>query len=227
MHTGASEPEKNIERPVKVIACATVAEELLHLGIADEDLLVLEFGLHADPEKLRCELQERIDGTGGDVDLLLGYGLCSYAVVGLPAGAHRLIIPKVQDCISIFLGSEEERLRILSCEPGTYFLTKGWVEAADSAYTEFLRLRERYGEQRAIQVAKLLLANYTRVALINTGNYRMDEYRAFAREMAELLGLAFEEIPGSNALLKKMLERRWDSQFVVVPPGEAVKLSDF
>ena len=31
--------------------------------------------------------------------------------------------------------------RSLSEEPGTYYLTKGWVEAADSTYAEFLRLK--------------------------------------------------------------------------------------
>jgi hypothetical protein len=211
----------------KIIACATVAEELRQLGVPDGDLITLEFGLHNEPEKLKKRLQSQIDEVEGDEDILLGYGLCSYAVVGLVSESHRLIIPKVDDCIALFLGSTKERLKRLSENPGTYFLTKGWVEATDGAYSEFLRLKERYGEKKAVLVARLMLANYTTVALINTGNYRIDYYRDFARGMAEVFDLIFEEIPGSNRLLLKMLQREWDGEFVVVDPGAEVALSAF
>lgn len=211
---------------VHIIACATVAEELSELGVARERMEVLEFGLHLDPDELRKTLQASIDAIEGDGDILLGYGLCSFAVVGLESRGHRLVIPMVQDCISIFLGSEEARMAMLEKEPGTYFLTKGWIEASDSAYAEFKRLEERYGEQRARRVARVMLANYTRLALINTGNYKMDEYRTFARAQAELLELEFEEIPGSNRLLEKMLSGDWDSEFQVVPPGGTVAMPD-
>ncbi|MBU4193426.1 MAG: DUF1638 domain-containing protein [Actinobacteria bacterium] len=209
-----------------IIACATVAEEMTRLGVPEGRMKVLEFGLHLDPDELRKALQSSIDALAGDADILLGYGLCSYAVVGLKSGGHRLVLPMVQDCISLFLGSEEARMAMLEEEPGTYFLTKGWIEASDSAYTELMRLKERYGEQRARRVTRAMLANYTRLALIDTGDYQMDEYRAFARLQAELLGLGYEEIPGSNRLLAKMLSGDWDSEFRVVPPGETVAMPE-
>ena len=207
-----------------VIACATVAEELGRLGVPGDRMTVLEFGLHMDPDELRNTLQSTIDGLEGDDDILLGYGLCSFAVVGLKSGDHRLVIPMVQDCISLFLGSEEARMAMLEKEPGTYFLTKGWIEASDSAYAEYKRLEERYGEHRARRVARAMLANYTRLALIDTGNYKMDQYRTFAREQAALLELEFEEIPGSNRLLERMLSGDWDSEFQVVLPGGTVAM---
>ena len=211
----------------KIIACATVAEELRRLGVAEDDLITLEFGLHADPDKLRERLQEQIAAIEGDADILLGYGLCSYAVVGLVSQSHRLVIPKVDDCIALFLGSKQEHLKRLLEEPGTYYLTKGWVEAAYTTYEEFLKLKERYGEKKAVLVAKRMLANYKRVALINTGNYLIEQYRDFALGMAEAFDLRFEEIPGSNRLLLKILQEEWDGEFVVVDPGAEVALSDF
>jgi len=216
-----------LEKDTIIIACATVAEELRQLDVPEENLRVLEFGLHADPQKLKEALQSEIDSIEGQGDILLGYGLCSYAVVGLASPAHRLIIPRVDDCIAIFLGSSADRLKKLAEEPGTYFLTKGWIEAADSTYWEYLRLVERYGEERAQRVARVMLANYTRVALINTGNYMMDEYRSYARTMAEIFDIKFEEIPGSNRLLLKMIEGDWNSEFLVVAPGQEVLLSAF
>jgi hypothetical protein len=222
--------EFELREDTKIIACATVAEELRQLGVLEESLRVLEFGLHARPEKLKETLQleiEAIDSANGSGDIILGYGLCSNAAVGLRSSSHRLIVPRVDDCIALFLGSREEHLRKLAEEPGTYFLTKGWIEAAEGPLYEYEQLKKKYGEERAMKVAKVILANYTRVALINTGNYRMEEYRAFARSMADLFDLRFEEIPGSNRLLIKMLKGDFNAEFVVVEPGESIKLDDF
>lgn len=217
-----------VEKPdVTVIACATVAEELRHLGVPEERLRVLDFGQHAYPDRLRQALREEICGLPGEGDILLGYGLCSNALIGLSSPTHRLVVPRVDDCIALFLGSRAEHKRQLLLHPGTYYLTKGWVEAADLPYHEYRRLSERYGEERARRVARIMLANYTRVLLIDTGKYRMDEYRGFARGMADLFGLSFEEVRGSDRLLKKLLAGDWDSEFVVLEPGREARLEDF
>lgn len=211
----------------RIIACATVAEELSRLGVPPERMTTLEFGLHEDPPRLKEKLQAEIDAVEGDCDILLGYGLCSNAAVGLGGGAHRLVIPRADDCIALFLGSREAHLEALADEPGTYYLTKGWVEAADGALKELQRLIDRYGLEKAVRVSKAVFANYTRVVLIDTGNYEMERYRNFARTMAGFLGLRFEELAGSNRLLSKMLEGRWDEEFVVVEPGLKVEAAPF
>jgi Protein of unknown function (DUF1638) len=210
-----------------VISCATVAEELRVLGVPEERLTVLEFGLHIYPDQLKKRLQEAIDSVPGDCDILLGYGLCSYAVVGLESGTHRLVVPKVDDCIALFLGSRAEHLARLAEAPGTYYLTKGWVEAQKETIDEYERMVEKYGEERANKVAMLMYKNYTRVVLIDTGNYRMDDYRDFAKLMALFLELDFVEVPGSNRLLDMMLSGDWDSEFLVADPGTPIPLDPF
>ncbi len=210
-----------------IIACATVAEELRQLGVAETNLTVLEFGLHVYPEELKKKLQEAVDGIDGDCDILLGYGLCSFAVAGLVSQRHTLVIPLVDDCIALFLGSRAEHERMLAEEPGTYFLTKGWVEAQEIAFREYARIRERYGDARALKVARTVFGNYTRVALINTGNYRIETCRDFARAMAGFLELRYEELPGSNRMLLMMLAGEWEEEFLVVPPGEPVPADAF
>ena len=213
--------------PRKIIACATVAEELRLMGVAEDELLELEFGLHVYPEKLRDTLQEQIDAVPGDGDIILGYGLCSNAAVGLTSQSHRLIIPWVDDCIALFLGSRKEHLRRLQEEPGTYFLTKGWIKAAELPINDYMRMVEKYGPEKALRVIKVMMANYKRVVLINTGNYKLDEFRAAARSMADALELNYEEIPGSNRMLRTMLDGDWNSEYVVVEPGEKTTLSMF
>jgi hypothetical protein len=212
----------------KIIACATVIEELqtlLHDGIAT---CVLDFGLHVNPKRLRSTLQETIDDSSKSFDtILLGYGLCSQAVVGLRANNCTLVVPKVDDCIAIFLGSERAYKMQYSAEPGTYYLTKGWIEVGDSPFSEYDSTVARYGEEKARYLMGRMLKNYTRLALINTGQYELERYRDYCRNEAERFGLRYEEIPGSNTLIKKLIYGPWDDDFVVARPGEVITYRDF
>lgn len=212
----------------RVLACATVIEEMLPLLPDDVPYEVLDFGLHLRPDGLRQTLQERIDQLSQDADvLLLGYGLCSMAVIGLQARSAHLVIPRVDDCIAIFLGSCAAYKAQSKQEPGTYYLTKGWIEAGDTPFNEHEQLIKKYGPERALRMTRLLLKNYRRLAFINTGQYEIERYRAYARQTAESFDLRFEEIDGSPALVEKMVHGPWDSEFVVIPPGQTIQYTDF
>ncbi|MFZ5912310.1 MAG: DUF1638 domain-containing protein [Chloroflexota bacterium] len=195
---------------------------------ADVSHEVLDFGLHINPTELKKALQEKIDEASPKSDvLLLGYGLCSMAVVGLEARAATLVIPRTDDCIAIFLGSCEAYKTQAKKEPGTYYLTKGWIEAGDTPFEEHKLLVEKYGQEKAGRMTKLLLKNYKRLAFIDTGQYEIERYREYSQKTAEKFGLRFEEIDGSPALVKKMVSGPWDGEFVVVSPGEIVTYQDF
>jgi len=173
-------------------------------------------------------LQAAIDDVGQEVDtVLLGYGLCSQAIVGLRANHCRLVVPRVDDCISIFLGSREAYTAQARQEPGTYYLTKGWLEVGDTPFSEYEHLLERYGRERADRMIRLLLRNYTRLAFINTGLQGLADYRRQAREIAGRFNLRYEEIEGSNALVEKLLFGPWDDEFIVVPPGQVLQHEDY
>lgn len=212
----------------RVIACATVIEEMLGWLPADVSHEVLDFGLHLRPEKLREALQARIDeaNAGADV-LLLGYGLCSMAVIGLQARSAHLVIPRVDDCIAIFLGSCNAYKEQAKNEPGTYYLTKGWIEVGDTPFEEHKKLIEKFGEVRARRLTQLMLKNYKRLAFINTGHYEIERFREYAQNTAKSFDLRFEEIDGSPALVQKMVNGPWDDEFVVVAPGQTIKYTDF
>ena len=211
-----------------VMACATVLEEMLPLMPEGMQHQVFDFGLHINPEKLRRTLQEAIDAVSGQYDtIILGYGLCSLAVVGIHANHCQLVVPKVHDCIAIFLGSNSAYTSQIKTEPGTYYLTKGWIEVGDTPFSDYERTVRRYGKERADYIYKLLMGNYKRLALINTGQYELERFQEYASRTAEQFGLRYEEIEGSNALIKKMLLGPWDEEFVVIQPGETFQLEHF
>jgi len=212
----------------RVIACATIVEEMRPLLPADVPYEVLDFGLHLKPQELKRVLQEKIDEASQSAEVvILGYGLCSMAVVGLHATAATLVVSRSDDCIAIFLGSCAAYKQQASKEPGTYDLTKGWIEVGDSPFSEYDKLVAKYGETKAMRMMKLTLKNYTRLAFISTGDYNLETYRAYARQASEKFDLRYEEIDGSSALVQKMIAGPWDDEFVVVSPGETITYKMF
>ena len=212
---------------VKVIACATVIEEMAPRMPAEMAREVLDFGLHFRPGQLTAALQAAIDASPDFDAILLGYGMCSRGVIDLVATHCKLVIPRVDDCIAIFLGSREEYGRQVASEPGTYYLTKGWIEAKDDPLHGESELTERWGEAKANRMMKLMLRNYKRIAFIDTGIYEQEHYRGVAKANAERFDLRFEEIEGSPNLVEKLLYGPWDEECVVVEKGGVVLYEQF
>ncbi len=212
----------------KILACATVIEEMLPFMPAHMDHEILDFGLHLAPSNLKTKLQEAIDASCSFYDtLLLGYGLCSMAIVGLQARNCRLVIPRVDDCIAIFLGSKEAYQEQAKKAPGSYYLTKGWIEVADTPFDDYERLVDKYGRERADHVMKVMLKHYTRLVYIDTGRGDKEAYVEKARKTAQQFNLQFEEIRGSSELVLKMITGPWDDDFLIMQPGATVTYADF
>jgi hypothetical protein len=223
-----STQQSSLTEKIKVIACATVIEEMLPLMPDTLDYEILDFGLHLVPENLKASLQTAIDKDCQNYDtIILGYGLCSMAVIGLQARDCTLVVPKVDDCIAIFLGSGQAYNEQAKKEPGTYYLTKGWIEVSDTLLDEYRRVVEKYGEEKADFIMGEMLKHYKRLVYIDTGTENQEKYRSYAKEMADQFKLRFEEMRGSNALVEKMLRGTWDFEFVVAPPGHTITYLDF
>jgi hypothetical protein len=211
-----------------VIACAAVMKEIRPYLPPDTTCTVLEFGLHANPAGLREVLQQAIDEAAGSAErVILGYGLCSMAVVGLRATGCTLVVPRVDDCIALCLGSQAAYRDQFRKEPGTYYLTGGWIEAGDSPFRQHDQLAKTYGAEKADRLISRMLRNYTRLAFINTGQPEAGAHREYTRTMADRFGLRFDEIPGSERLIRKMLTGGTGREFVVAAPGETISYLDF
>jgi hypothetical protein len=212
----------------KLIACATVIEEMLPCMPRDLAYEVLDFGLHSNPDQLRQALQRGIDSCSPTTStVLLGFGLCAKAVAGLQTGNRTIVIPKADDCIAIFLGSVDHYRLQQRNDPGTVYLTKGWIEAGTPLDEQRSLMARKYGNEKAEFLFKKMLQGYQRLAFINTGNYELERYRIRSQEIARRIGLRYEEIAGDGALVKKLLSGLWDDDFVVAPPGHTISLSDF
>ena len=212
----------------EIIACQTVVNEMRPFLAPDTQCHCVEAGLHLQPDNLRSALQAMIDDISADTQtVILGYGLCSMGVVGLRAAHSTLIIPRRDDCIAIFLGSPGAYRNELKREPGTYFLSKGWIDAGITLLDDLEKMKVRYGKGGSERIMKRMLQHYRRLAFIDMVYPDPEPYRQFCRQAARELGLDYQEIRGTPEFLSKICNGPWDDDFVVAPPGCTVTLADF
>ncbi|MHB8075859.1 DUF1638 domain-containing protein [Desulfosporosinus fructosivorans] len=209
-----------------IVACQTIRDEV-NLAIAETrvnyPVLWIESGLHNFPDRLGQKIQKEIDRIENVQTILLAFGYCGNSLLGMSSSRAQLIIPRVDDCISLLLGSYERR-QTLDKEVGTYFLTKGWLENEQNLLTEYERCVVKYGKEKALKVMKMMLNNYHRLMVIDTQAYQSEGILIKTKRFADALGLSHEKIDGSSRLLKKLLTGPWDAEFAIIQAGEKVTL---
>lgn len=207
-----------------VIACNIMKDELLRFRTNGVSFVFLEQSLHRTPQKMKPIIQEEIDKAAErDWDyIILSYGLCSNGILGVKANRHPIVIPRVHDCIALFLGSWGRYMEEHKKEPGTYYLTKGWIDEGKSPLGIYQEYCKRYDKETAEWAIKEELKNYTRIALVDIGVGLSEVHREHAMENARFLRLRYEEIKGSLEFFEKMLKGLWDKNFIILKPGEDV-----
>lgn len=209
-----------------VIACEVMREELEFVSRGrNVSFFFLEQGLHRTPKKIAPLIQEKIDGVGESVErVVIAYGLCSGGIKGIRGRLQELVVPKIHDCIALFLGSCEAYKEAFRTSPGTYYLTPGWVAAKkDPLGIIYEDYAPKHGIETALWVMEEELKHYKNIALINTGAGKMDGLRARAQENCTALGKEYCEIEGSLDYFRRIIHGPYASEdFVVIPPGEEV-----
>lgn len=229
-----SSPEK---LPIVVIACRvlqSMLEQLLPPDLASQ-VTFLDYGLHRVPSKLTWTLQEAIDSIESSSLVVLGYGLCGNGLNGIKAGRHILLVPRTDDCIAILLGSRRAYMHEFESEPGTYYLTKGWLESGSNPLKEYEEYVPKYGAEDAMWIMDQQYRHYQRLALVAHSQEDIEKYRPHAQEVArfcERWGMRYEEILGSDHLVRRLVEvaaalDQADDDFVLVPPGGEIRQEAF
>ncbi len=206
------------EKPV-IVSCEVLRDEIERVAPGHE-IRFVEGALHDYPDRMRAALQACIDETPGERTILLSCGRCSNGTVGLKAGRHRLVLPAVDDCISLLLGSRKRYLEEHGRQPGTYYYTRGWVDYIEDPYQEYLKIVPKYGEEKAIVLARMILEHYTRVAVIDTGTYDLERLRPYLETVSAFYELPLETLEGSLRLLEKLVTGPHDEEFITVEAGD-------
>ena len=223
--------------PVVIIACR-VLESLIKglLNGARPRTIYMDYGLHRLPQTMPATLQAELDALPEPSLVLLGYGLCGNGLVGLQAGTHTLVIPRADDCIALLLGSYETYIEEFNAVPGTYYLTKGWLESGSHPLKEYREYQEKYGEAKAEWLMDQQYQNYRRLIFVAHSQAELEEFRPQALEVARFCearwGMRYEERLGSDSFVRRLLAapeslEQLGSHFLVIPPGGEVRQMQF
>ncbi|PKM81038.1 MAG: hypothetical protein CVU89_10845 [Firmicutes bacterium HGW-Firmicutes-14] len=206
------------------IACNTLKDEITL--VTDElkvnyPIVWIKSGQHQAPQKLNKAIQNEIDRIGNVENILLLFGSCGNSLYGLKSEEARIIFPRVDDCISLFLGGNHRR-KEWDRKAHSYYLTKGYLENESNIWTDFTYSMAKFGEEKARKIMKIILKNYEKLRVVETGAYQLDEFVVKTKDIAAQLGLDHEVVKGSLHILYKALRGEWDDDFVIIQPGEAV-----
>jgi N-methylhydantoinase A/oxoprolinase/acetone carboxylase beta subunit len=230
-------------KPSFLIACGVFKVDLKAL-LSEMDppcgTCFLPGGLHENPTALREQVQAAIDTAsrqGRWARIAIAYGLCGRGTAGLQAGEIPLALPRVPDCIALFLGSRQRYQEEFKRCPGTYYLSAGWhrekseplrqrrarINIGQETHT-YADLVDRYGEAAARETFKFFNSwkgNYARAAFIDTGHGDAETVAAYGRAMAKAYGWTYAKLPGNLDLLRRLFSAtETDSDILVVPPGQ-------
>lgn len=182
---------------------------------------------------MRPTLQEKIDALLEPSTVLIGYGLCGNGVVGLEAGPHTLVLPKAHDCIGMAYGSAEAHAAAISAHPGTYYLTRGWLNTGNDPLEQYRRYIKQYGQKRADRVVDAYYGHYERVCLMAFSTEELDAVRPLAAPVVDFFQdrwqLEYVERVGDPEFVERLItdEQKAPDEFVIVEPGGTVTMELF
>ena len=201
-------------------------------------------GLHNRPKGLRVTLQEEIDAIDaeGCDAILLAYGMCGTATVGLTARHAPLVLPRAHDCITLYLGSRERYNQEFLSHPGTYWYSVDYMErqeqgaavalgAANIADEEeqYEQYVQKYGQETAdalIEEIRSWSRHYTRAAFIDLELNDGGIYAERAEAKAAKEGWVFQRMQGDTRLMHMLIHGEWsEEEFLVTPPGHTIAQS--
>ncbi len=231
------------------LACEALAR-LVYLAAARSphtvDVELFRLGWHHDPPLLRTRLQAAIDAAAADPErnydaVVMAYGLCGRATEGLVAREMPLVLPRAHDCITLFLGGRARYAQQFTDYPGTYWYVRDYVERKSGATAlslgaeGFEDVQEqydtyvlKYGQDNADYLMEVMggwREHYNRAAYIDMGVGDSSATEVETRAEADRRGWTFDKLVGDLVLIRRLIDGDWDTDFLVLQPGEQIKMA--
>jgi len=213
----------------KIIACEVMKEEMLSVEpLEGTQFQFVSMDNHLYPKKLGKQLQNIIDESIGYDKIILAFGLCGGAAKGLVATNCPITIPRVHDCIAVFLTPDEDCICDFEKEVGTFYLSCGWMITEKSILSEHKRILDKYGEKKALSVLNRMYDSYKKVLFICTDCSTQDEIILQSKQIAKLLSVKHTIIKGKTDFIKKIVRGPWDDKnFINIAKLGSIVEEDF
>lgn len=227
----------------KIIACNIFKREIEFI-LDDKkikDVIFVEQGLHNSPSKMKMYLQDLIDEVENDeinivkyTGIILMYGLCGNGTLGLKTSKLKLIIPKIHDCMALFLGSKNKYKDIIDNNKGIYWYNHAWMDHTPMPNDKYLdsiksKYYEYYDEDNAeflFQIELDGLKRYNKGLYINSPIVSNEKYKFFVKDACETFGWKYEEEDGNLSFIENIINGKFEHKnMLVLPPNEEIRLS--
>ena len=219
------QPEREV-----MIACNTLRTEIEHVAAAhgvERRTVWLESKLHNVPANLKEKLQKSLDDVEDADRVLLGFGNCGNVVQGLVAGDFEIVIPRLDDCISLVMGSQMRREQY-SRDNRAMYLTDGWMDTGHNLIDEYQSAVDQYGEEEAEDIFGMMYVHYETMAYLDTGLYDVGGLMERTRSICELIEVVQKTEPATLSYVERLVCGPWtEDLFVRVAPHQTVPAAPF
>lgn len=228
----------------KLICCEVFTREVCLSIFQSLNTIDVEFtpkAAHEKPENLRSTIQEMIykaEKSGSYDGILLGFGLCGNATLGLKSKLIPIIIPRAHDCCTIFLGSKEKFVTNFEDNFSKEWTSVGYMERGDSylretdtakmlgldsSYESFV---SQYGEENAQYLWETLHPKSEDNELIFidvpeiSSEFQIENLKTIAQKEDKKI----RTLKGDMRIIKNLIDGNWDEDsFLIVPPNTEIK----
>ncbi len=213
-----------------IVACSSM---LLHVSAAQErmetdfEVIELDRSLHVEPLKMRERILETLEILPANyTTVLAAMGYCGGSWNDVPV-SRRLVIPKVDDCITMLLHTDNTPHSNLKRTGHMYFRDCDTGPYSIEAMKE--KICHDYGMEFGTSIFGSWFDSYTNADIIDTGAYDCysEEYVMEIQKNADLIRCSLDYVAGSNLVLEKLVSGRWDEQFLVIKAGHTVTEQEF
>ena len=213
-----------------ILSCSSL---LLHVEAAQTKMhtrfpvVTLDRRPHAEPKRMRSSILETLEALPPSCETVLAaMGYCGGSWNHIPL-SRRVVIPKVDDCITLLLHTDDTphgnlkeagHMYFRDCDTGAYSI-EGMKE----------EICRTYGMEFGTSIFGSWFQNYTNADIIDTGVYDCysEEYVTEAQKNADLIRCSLGYVEGSNRILEKLVSGQWDAQFIVLESGQEMTEQDF
>ncbi len=177
---------------------------------------------HRDPKEMREHLLDALAKLPEEVDtVLVAMGYCggSWEDVKAPV---RIVIPRVDDCVSLLLQTGEEVISDLKKPGHLYVRDKDPSKECFKRIFDNMAAAQDLDEETVNHYHEVWKSYYSNIDIIDTGinDCHRPDYVASVQADCDWLEAELGFVNGGTHLLEKLLVGDWDEQFLVLEPGE-------
>ena len=220
----------------RCIAACTSLLEFVHAAQQTEGtcfpVYTVDRDMHVDPDQMRVSVSRLIDTLPPEYDtVLVAMGFCG-GIWHNTCFDRTLVIPRVDDCISLLLHTDDAFHPNLKRDGHLYLYEN---DPKDFSALTLMHNTNSFSQDLDLKnlsrefLFEMWFHNYRYMDIIDTGlnDCYSEEYAAAAQDQADQIRAELDYVPGSILLLRKLVSGLWDDQFIVAPPGTTLLHGDF